>query len=123
MSKQSVQYPDVATVRARARAAWEHNQRRRVPFQERIGSSVPWWLLIVAVVFFALSIPHTARTFDIITPTVGYVAPLGIEFGILYTSFYKHQLKARHGVALPWPVRVLIIVVPCVAWMCADRER
>lgn len=107
-------YPDVAMVRAQARAAWERRQRELIPLQEKIGLSVPWWLVIVAGVFFALSVPHTAQTFEIITPAVGYVAPLGIEFGILYTSFYKRQLRAIPR-AVPWSVLILEVLLFLVA--------
>jgi hypothetical protein len=109
---ETYQWPDVAKTRQKARADWEHEQQRRIPFQERIGLTVPWWLIIVAAVFFTLSIPHTAKTFAIITPTFGYVAPLGVEFGLLYTSFRRRQLnKITFSIAA---LEVLLFVVAII---------
>jgi hypothetical protein len=108
-------FPDVASTRAQARETWEREQRKRIPLQERIGLSVPWWLVIVAGVFFALSIPHTAQTFAIITPAVGYVAPLGVEFGLLYTSFRKRQLRSIAKESVPRSVLLLEVLLFVVA--------
>lgn len=89
------QYLDVAAVRAEARLAWESRTRKSLSVQERIGESVPWWLVLIAAVFFLLSLPHTVAIFNKITPFVGYVSPLGIEFGLLYAAFRRRQVRQR----------------------------
>lgn len=88
-------YPDVAVVRAEARAAWEAQYKRRLTLQERIGASVPWWLVIIAAMFFALSAPHTAAVFDLLTPGMGVAAPLAVEFGLLYAAFDRRKRKSQ----------------------------
>jgi hypothetical protein len=86
-------YPDPATVRTAARDAWEKRARANLSVQERIGVSVPWWLVAIAAVFYALSSPHTAGVFDMLTPGWGWVAPIGVEFGLLYAAFHRKQLR------------------------------
>jgi len=83
---------DVKALRLTARRDWEKATRQRMRFTDRAGESIPWWLIIVAGVFFLLSIPHTIDVFNIITPRVGYVAPFGVEFGLLYAAFRRRQL-------------------------------
>lgn len=80
-------FPNVTEVRRGAREDWEKQFRRQLTIQELIQESVPWWLVIVAAVFFGLSVPHTIAIFDKITPDVGKIAPLGLEFGLLYAAF------------------------------------
>ena len=87
------QHLDIPAIRAQARAEWEARVRKSLSVQERLGESVPWWLLVVAAVFFLLSVPHTVVVFNKITPMVGYVAPLGIEFGLLYAAFRRRQVR------------------------------
>lgn len=89
-----IPFPDVRYVRAQARAIWEKQARRQIGIQERIGQSVPWWLMIIALVFFLLSAPHTASTFDKLTPGWGWVAPVGVEFGLLYAAFRRKQIAS-----------------------------
>ena len=93
MSQEGEQSLNIPAIRAQARAEWEARVRKSLSVQERLGDSVPWWLLVVAAVFFLLSVPHTVVVFNKITPMVGYVAPLGIEFGLLYAAFRRRQVR------------------------------
>lgn len=93
----SEHYPDVAVVRRQARRDWERAMRSRMSLQERIGESVPWWLIAIAAVFFLLSVPHTMAVFNKITPGVGYAAPFGVEFGLLYAAFRRRQMRRVSG--------------------------
>ena len=43
-------------------------------FREYVADSVPYWIVIVAVVLFGLSAPHTAAVFNKLTPGLGAVA-------------------------------------------------
>lgn len=101
---------DVAGVRAKARREWDKRQRKAISIQERIGQSVPWWLVAVAGVFFVLSAPHTAVVFGTLTPVFGYVAPVGVEFGLLYAAFRRKQSKAA-GLAVPWTLWALEVLL------------
>lgn len=96
-----VKYPDPATIRAKARDDWEKRERGRLSVQERIGASVPWWLVAVAAVFYALSSQHTAAVFDMLTPGWGWAAPIGVEFGLLYAAFRRKQLGTANK-RTPW---------------------
>lgn len=80
---------DLPAIRKRARKEWEAEIKAHRTFAEKVSETVPFWLPIIALVFFLLSLPHTASTFAKVTPVLGYVAPAGIEFGLLYTSFYR----------------------------------
>lgn len=92
-------YPDVKAIRRQARADWERQERHKIAIQERIGQAVPWALVVIAGVFFALSAPHTAGTFDQLTPGWGWVAPIGVELGLLYAAFRRRQAKeAKHRI-------------------------
>ena len=108
--------PDVAAIRAKARDDWEQRRRKRRPIQERLGNSVPWWLVIVAAVFFALSIPHTMAVFGQLTPVLGYLAPFGVEFGLLYFAFHrKQQLDRKQKVSLMlWCLGILLFLVAII---------
>jgi len=104
---------NVQVVRAEARAAWEEHTAKRIGVQEKIGASVHWWLVIVAAVFFALSAPHTAAIFNSITPVVGMIAPLGVEFGLLYAAFRRKkatETQERVPKTL-WAMEMLLIIV------------
>jgi len=92
MSQQGEQSLNIPAIRAEARAEWEARVRKSLSVQERIGESVPWWLVLIAGVFFLLSVPHTVAIFNKITPMVGYVAPVGVEFGLLYAAFRRRQV-------------------------------
>jgi len=93
MNPEPEQFLNIPAIRAQARADWEAKARRSLSVQERIGESVPWWLVLIAGVFFLLSVPHTVAVFNKITPYVGYVAPVGVEFGLLYAAFRRRQVR------------------------------
>jgi hypothetical protein len=111
MSKREEQYPDVAAVRAQARNEWEERIKQTVSVQERIGESVPWWLVAIAAVFFTLSVPHTATVFERITPNFGYVAPIGVEFGLLYAAFRRKRSRKTTAYLITFEVLLFIMAV------------
>ncbi|HEX3053736.1 MAG TPA: hypothetical protein VHP83_23965 [Aggregatilineaceae bacterium] len=98
MAQMFEQTPDVALVRAQARAQWEKEARKKISIQERIGDSISWFIVVVAAVFFLLSAPHTMQVFAILTPFVGYIAPVGIECGQLFLAFWRKMSKAEHRI-------------------------
>jgi hypothetical protein len=85
------QYPNVAEVRATARATWEQRASKHLSLTDRVDQTVSWWLVAIALVFFLLSAPHTARVFNMLTPWLGYVAPIGVEFGLLFVAYHRKQ--------------------------------
>lgn len=105
-------FPNVAQVRLQARQQWEKQARKRISIQERIGQSISWWLVLIALVFFLLSAPHTARIFGMLTPTLGYIAPVGIELGLLYTAFRRKKAHSSNE-RVPkgdWALQVLLFI-------------
>ena len=70
----------------------------------------PYWIVIVALVLFGLSAPHTAKIFDMITPKWGVIAPIGVEFGLLYAAF-RRRLARSAGEALPWTLWAMEILL------------
>jgi hypothetical protein len=93
---------DVGAVRESAYRSWAKEQRgrNRLNLLDLVEKSVPWWLVVIAATMFALSAPHTASTFNKITPGFGWIAPLGVEFGLLYAAFYKRIKTERYGLIL-----------------------
>ena len=109
----SKQLYDLDKILTDARQTWETGERRkRTTVSARIGASIPWWLVIIAIVAFALSIPHTVEVFGRVTPVVGVVAPLFVEFGLLFSAANRYKLKLEgsrpHWIA--WLFEVLVVV-------------
>ncbi len=68
--------------------------------------------LLVALVLYGLSAPHTASVFDKLTPGWGWIAPIGVEFGLLYTAFRRRvSLSASEKVSWTlWFLEVLLFL-------------
>lgn len=88
-------YPNVSEVRAQARKAWEKEAKKNMSLVDRIGEKISWAIVIVAVVFFVLSAPHTVQVFSLLTPVVGFIAPVGIECTQLFLSFWRKLSKSN----------------------------
>ncbi|MCC7452121.1 MAG: hypothetical protein IT324_32250 [Anaerolineae bacterium] len=71
-----------------------------------IADSVPYWIVLVAIVLYGLSAPHTASVFDKLTPGWGWIAPIGVEFGLLYAAF-RPRLGRDTMEKLAWTLWVL----------------
>lgn len=113
---EELNYPNVAAVRDQARRAWEKQARKNIAIQERIGESISWWIVVVALVFFALSAPHTATVFAMLTPWFGYVAPIGVELGQLFTAFRRKYSKSQ-GQRVPksnWALEILLFTTAII---------
>lgn len=107
---------DVAKIRERTRQQWLAEQRRKATFLDQIDQSVPWWLVVIAATLFALSAPHTAATFAQITPIMGLLAPLFVEFGLLYTAFSRKKLR-QQGEKIPgliWVTEILLFITAII---------
>jgi hypothetical protein len=66
-----------------------------------LADNVPYWIILVAPVLYGLSAPHTAGVFEKLTPGWGWITPLGVELGLLYSAFRRRLAKAA-GQILPW---------------------
>lgn len=90
---------------SRARAEWIREQRAKpTNFLDWVENSLQWWLVIIATTLFLLGAAHTAEIFALITPTfhitsvainVGFLAPLFLEFGILYAEFEGERAEGN----------------------------
>ena len=100
------EYPNVTEVRRQARADWEAGQRKRKSRIEKISGSIDFWIVLIVLSFVMLSIPHTVQVFDMITPTLGKGAFVGLEIGLLYRSF-RGKMATINAEELPLSLRLL----------------
>lgn len=77
---------NVGNIEEEVRAAWEQKQKARRGLVQWMVRALPLGLLIMLVVFYTLSAPHTAGLIEKITPGWGMVAPIGFELGVLIVS-------------------------------------
>ncbi len=106
MSNQELRPLDIAVVRAEAKQRWKQEHESGTGLLDRVEHSVPWWLILIAAVMFALSAPHTAATFGQLTPILGWLAPLGVEFGLLYSAFRRKRARQK-AERVPWSLWAL----------------
>ncbi len=97
---------NMETIYRQERQRWMKEEAPRRSFREVLTGSVPYWIILVALVLYGLSAPHTAGVFDKLTPGWGWLAPIGVEFGLLYAAFRRRLAKAEHE-ALPWTLWAL----------------
>jgi hypothetical protein len=53
---------------------------------------------------------HTAAVFDKLTPSWRWIAPVGVEFGLLYAAF-RRRLAKHSTEAVPWTLWALEILL------------
>ncbi len=66
--------------------------------------------LLVALVLYGLSAPHTAAIFDKLTVGCGWIAPIGVEFGLLYAAF-RRRFAQHQSEAVSWTLWTLEILL------------
>lgn len=101
---------DIGTIYRQERTRWMREEAPRRSFRDIVASSVPYWIIIVALVLFGLSAPHTAKIFNMLTPKWGNIAPIGVEFGLLYAAF-RRRLARSKGQSLIWTLWALEILL------------
>lgn len=69
-----------------SRTDWEKRERKRRRLEAWVVRSIPIGLVLMSVIFYSLSAPHTAGILSIITPFWGLLAPLAFELGIVIVS-------------------------------------
>src|SRR5512135_2200138 len=88
------------------RSRWLREEAPRRSLRDLIAESVPYWIVLVALVLYGLSAPHTAAVFDKLTPGWGWIAPVGVEFGLLYSAF-RRRLALHTNEQVPWTLWAL----------------
>lgn len=101
---------DMDALYRQERRRWYREEAPRRGFRDLVAGSVPYWIVIVAFVLFGLSAPHTAKIFDMLTPGWGFIAPIGVEFGLLYAAFRRRFARAA-GHPLPWTLWALEVLL------------
>src|SRR5438477_13003799 len=101
---------DVETIYRDERERWLKKEAPKRSFRDVIAATVPYWIVLVAIVLYGLSAPHTAGVFDKLTPGWGFIAPIGVEFGLLYSAFRRRLVKDTHQ-TLPWTLWALEILL------------
>lgn len=92
--------PDIAQVHIKERQRWLKAEAPRRSAADWLGILSPYFILVVAIVGYAISAPHTSSVLDLLTPGVGWLAPVGIELYLYYAAFKRHELELR-GEKLP----------------------
>lgn len=68
----------MAIIYRQERRRWLTGEAPRKPIRDRIAESVPYWIILVALVLFGLFAPHTAGVFNKSTPGWCWMAPNGL---------------------------------------------
>jgi hypothetical protein len=101
---------DIGTIYREERLRWFKEEAPRRGIRDVIASSVPYWIVLVALVLYGLSAPHTAGVFDKLTPGWGWIAPIGVEFGLLYAAFRRRLAKYEQQ-TLHWTLWALEVLL------------
>jgi hypothetical protein len=101
---------DMEGIYRQERERWLREEAPHKSLRDRLADSVPYWIIMVALVLYGLSAPHTAGVFDKLTPGWGWIAPIGVEFGLLYAAFRRRLAHAAEE-ALPWTLWALEILL------------
>src|SRR5437588_12454982 len=101
---------DIEGIYRQERERWFKEESPRKSARDVIADSVPYWIVLVAVVLYGLSAPHTASVFDKLTPGWGWIAPVGVEFGLLYAAF-RRRLDRDTSEKTPWTLWALEILL------------
>ncbi len=97
---------DLETLYRQEKNRWLKEEAPRRSFRDLLTGSVPYWIILVALVLYGLSAPHTAGVFDKLTPGWGWIAPIAVEFGLLYAAFRRRLAHEEHQ-PLPWTLLAL----------------
>src|SRR5258708_11522145 len=101
---------NVEAIYRQERQRWMREEAPRRSLRDHIADSVSYWIVLVALVLYGLSAPHTASVFDKLTPGWGWIAPVGVEFGLLYTAF-RRRLDRDTMEKTPWTLWALEVLL------------
>src|SRR5450631_3512272 len=105
---------NVEAIYRQERQRWMREEAPRRSLRDHIAESVPYWIILVALVLYGLSAPHTAAVFDRLTAGWGWIAPIGVEFGLLYTAFRRRLAKHMRE-----PVSWTLWTLECLLFLTA----
>lgn len=95
-----------------SRNEWGKRENSRRKFEGWLVRLIPFGLVIMAAVFYALSAPHTAGILMLITPQYGNIAPIGWELGIVIIAAVREQgWKNVLSAMLLWTLVLMSIVI------------
>src|SRR3569832_2844397 len=101
---------NVEAIYRQERQRWMREEAPRRSLRDMIAGSVPYWIIVVALVLYGLSAPHTASVFDKLTSGWGWIAPIGVEFGLLYTAF-RRRVARFVSVWFSWSLWLLVVLL------------
>ncbi len=101
---------DIETIYRQERQRWFREEAPRRSLRDVIAGSVPYWIILVALVLYRLSAPHTAAIFDKLTVGWGWIAPIGVESGLLLAAFRRCFAQHQSG-AVSWTLWTLDILL------------
>jgi hypothetical protein len=105
---------DISAIEQVARADWQRSVSKRRRLEHTLIRLLPWGLVVMVVIFYGLSAPHTAHLLSMITPTfVGqYLAPIGWELGVLIVAALR-EAGWRNWLTstIMWTLLLLSIVI------------
>ncbi len=71
---------DIETIYRQECQRWLREEAPQRSLRDVIAGSVPYWIILVALVLYGLSAPHTASIFDKLTVGWAWIAPIGGAF-------------------------------------------
>lgn len=105
---------DIHGVQKEARNSWDSEQRKRRRVEHWLIRFLPFGMVVMVLIFYGLSAPHTAHLLSLITPTfVGqYLAPVGWELGVLIVSALREAgLRNWLTASIMWILLILSIFI------------
>lgn len=110
-------------VEQEARARWDRQLRKRRRVEQWIVRGLPFAVLVMAIVFYTLSAPHTAAILDIITPGWGRFAPIGWELGILViAAFIEAGVRTRVTYFVLYTLLIMAVIINIAGAFIAVTE-
>lgn len=107
---------DVSQIAFEARARWEKSERGRLSIESKLLNLLPIGLVVMVLVFYSLSAPHTAHILDMVTPGWGNFAPIGFEIGLLIVSaLMEAGWHARLMSGVLWLLLVMSVIINVAA--------
>lgn len=107
-----------------SRTEWEKRERKRRRLEAWVVRSIPVGLVLMSVIFYSLSAPHTAGILAIITPFWGLFAPLAFELGIVIVSaLMEAGWRNRLSMVMLWALVSMSIVINVAGAFIAVVEK
>lgn len=77
---------DILATADEARQNWQRKKARSLSLEQWVVRLIPVGIVIMFVVFYLLSAPHTVGILNRITPGWGWVSPIGLEIGVIVVA-------------------------------------